>query len=48
MKEEKIKQVCFRLPEALLLKFKEKLKRESKSVTLFIQNRIKRYVTRDD
>lgn len=38
------KQISFRVSDKLLRLFKEKLKRESKSLTLFFQNTIKEYL----
>jgi sRNA-binding regulator protein Hfq len=37
------KKICIRIDEEMLKKFQEKLKRESKSMTLFLQNAIKDY-----
>jgi len=38
------KKIYFRIDEETYKKFKDKLKKESKSMTLFLQNLIKEYL----
>ncbi len=38
------KQICFRIDEKIFKQLKIKLKKESKSLTLFLQNLIEKYI----
>lgn len=41
------KQIAFRIDEETFIKFKQKLKKESKNMTLFFQNLVEEYLKKE-